>query len=231
LISGAKLRHLPERKPRGDTGALDEQPDTIDPVKLGTYLRSERLRRGLGLRELARRVAVSPSFISQIERGLATPSVVTLYAIVQQLGLSLDGLFAGTSPAPATNGDRRAPAPARNIVRAGMRHSIQLGSGVRWELLTERPEAGVDFLLAEYDVGAASAEAGQMIRHAGTEYGYVLTGRLGVAIGFESYELGPGDSISFESTMPHRLWTIGDEPVRAVWIVLGRDGDSRAPAP
>jgi transcriptional regulator with XRE-family HTH domain len=220
---------VPERKTRGDT-LRDEHPDTIDPVQLGTYLRSERLRRGLGLRELARRVTVSPSFISQIERGLATPSVVTLYAIVQQLDLSLDGLFAGTS-SPSTNGDRRPSAPARRIVRAGMGQSIQLGSGVRWELLTERPEASVDFLLAEYDVGAESADASQMIRHAGTEYGYVLTGRLGVAIGFETYELEPGDSISFDSTMPHRLWTIGDKPVRAVWIVLGRDGDSRAPTP
>ena len=46
-------------------------------------------------------------------------------------------------------------------------------------------------------------------------------------IGFETYELGPGDSISFESTMPHRLFTLGDEPAEAIWFVVGRRGDPR----
>jgi hypothetical protein len=56
-------------------------------------------------------------------------------------------------------------------------------------------------------------------------------GRLGVKIGFESFELGPGDAITFDARMPHRLWTIGDEPAAAVWVVLNRHGDTRsAPA-
>jgi len=55
----------------------------------------------------------------------------------------------------------------------------------------------------------------------------VLAGRLRIAVGFETYELGPGDSITFESTMPHRLFNVGDQPVEAIWFVVGRGGDPR----
>ena len=59
-------------------------------------------------------------------------------------------------------------------------------------------------------------------RHAGHEWGYVLSGRLQVRIGFQEYILEPGDAISIDSSIPHRLATIGDVPVEAVWFVLGR---------
>jgi mannose-6-phosphate isomerase-like protein (cupin superfamily) len=57
----------------------------------------------------------------------------------------------------------------------------------------------------------------------GREYGLVLSGRLRVTIGFdEEHELGPGDSIAFDSTCPHRLENAGDVPVEAIWFVVGR---------
>jgi quercetin dioxygenase-like cupin family protein len=60
------------------------------------------------------------------------------------------------------------------------------------------------------------------MRHSGSEYGHVISGRLGVTIAFETYELDPGDSISFESTEPHRLFNLGDAPAEAIWFVIGR---------
>ena len=67
------------------------------------------------------------------------------------------------------------------------------------------------------------------MRHGGKEYGYVTRGRLGVRIGFDEYELRPGMAISFDSSSPHRLWAIGDEPAEAIWVVVGRQNDSRGP--
>jgi hypothetical protein len=49
-------------------------------------------------------------------------------------------------------------------------------------------------------------------------------------VGFDEYELGPRTSIAFDSSSPHRLWAIGDEPVHAVWVVIGRGADPRAEA-
>jgi quercetin dioxygenase-like cupin family protein len=69
------------------------------------------------------------------------------------------------------------------------------------------------------------------VTHTGQEYGLVLEGRLGATVGFDSYELDPGDSITFNSTTPHRFWTIGDRPSVAVWTVVWSDGDPRVPPP
>jgi quercetin dioxygenase-like cupin family protein/DNA-binding XRE family transcriptional regulator len=201
---------------------------------VGLRLRQARERKGISVRELSRRVNLSASLISQVELGKTSPSVGTLYAICSELGLSLDEVFAES----ATNGRARpgavAPAAVRDdpaflgpVVRSGSGPVIQLGSGVTWERLTPVTEHDVDFLFVVYEVGGASCPEDQLMRHAGKEYGHVVKGKLGVTIGFDTYELEPGDSISFESTTPHRLFAIGDEPAEAIWFVLGRRGDPR----
>jgi len=110
------------------------------------------------------------------------------------------------------------------VVRSDERHVIDLASGVRWERLTSHQHENVDFLHVIYDVGGSSASDTMMMRHPGREYGIVLSGRLGVQLAFEQFELDPGDSIGFDSTQPHRLWNLGDEPVHGIWFVVGRDG-------
>ena len=80
---------------------------------------------------------------------------------------------------------------------------------------------------ATYEVGGASTPDESLMRHHGREYGYVMSGRLGIQIGFRVHEMGPGDSIAFDSTRPHRLYNMGDEPVHAIWFVVGRDSDDR----
>jgi transcriptional regulator with XRE-family HTH domain len=196
---------------------------------LGAALRRAREARGLSLRELARRVDLSPSFVSQVERGKANPSVGTLYALVSELGVSLNELLGG----PAEPVELLAPASwpriAQPVVRSGERGRVQM-SGVVWERLTP-DDPLVDFLHVEYSPGSASCPAEDMVRHGGREYGVVVTGRLEVQVGFERYSLDPGDSIHFDSSTPHRLSNPHDEPCTAIWFVLARRDDSRvAPA-
>jgi transcriptional regulator with XRE-family HTH domain len=186
--------------------------------------------RHLTLRELARRVGVSPSLISQIETGRSQPSVGTLYAIATELEVSVDDLlFDGDDSRP----DRRpggsgaredsAAGGAGPVQRSHNRRAIALDSGVRWERLTTQHDDDVEFLDVVYDVGGASSTAESLTRHAGHEYGIVLSGRLSVTLLFEEHLLEPGDSISFASTTPHRLANAGDVPVHAIWCVVGRD--------
>jgi transcriptional regulator with XRE-family HTH domain len=184
---------------------------------------------GISQRELARRIGLSASMISQIESGQSKPSVSTLYGIVTELGVSVDDIFGGANGAAMEPGGEGAPDPARvtdhgPMVRVEDRHVIDLDSGVRWERLTSHEHENVDFLHVVYGVGGSSASDERMMRHPGREYGVVLEGRLGVRLGFEEYELGPGDSIAFDSTRPHRLWNLGDVPVNGIWFVVGRDG-------
>ena len=81
---------------------------------------------------------------------------------------------------------------------------------------------GVEFLHVVYPPGSESAPADALVRHNGKELGFVRTGARTVTLGFEEYVLGPGDSVCFESSVPHRLRNDGSEAVTAVWIVLGR---------
>jgi transcriptional regulator with XRE-family HTH domain len=188
---------------------------------IGPRLRAQRESVGLSLRELARRIGVSASLISQIERDKVNPSVSTLYALVRELGLGMGDLFSTGEPAPA------ARAGPGHRVTAEERAVISLASGVTWERLTPTPDASVEFLRVIYDVGSESCPEDSLMRHGGREYGFVTGGRLGVQVGFERYDLGPGDAISFDSSSPHRLWTIGDEPAEAIWVVVGRQSDGR----
>lgn len=201
-----------------------ELDETLDGI--GARLREERVRAGISQRELARRLGLSASMISQLESGMSKPSVGTLYAIVTELNLSLDRIIRGedfTSDAPGPSADP----VIEPLVHPEDRQVIELASGVRWEELTATSEEEVDFLHATYEVGGASTPDQSLMRHHGREYGYVMTGTLGIQIGFQEYELQPGDSIAFDSTRPHRLYNKGDEPVHAIWFVVGRDADDR----
>jgi transcriptional regulator with XRE-family HTH domain len=240
-LTGKQLTGKQRRRPRltPDERATVERQSLRD--NLGQRLREAREEKKIGLRELARRLGMSASLISQIETGKTEPSINTLFAIVSELGLSVNeivfdskedaGQPSAAVPSQAQKGvtaGRRsrepgaADAPGSPVQRSTNRTSISLEAGVSWQRLTAQPDHNVDFLYLRYPPGSESTPADSLMRHNGTEYGYILTGRLQVSIGFDTYEIGPGDTIAFDCTRPHRFATVGDETVEAVWFVVGR---------
>lgn len=199
--------------------------------ELGPRLRAIRLSRGLSLRALARRLDLSPSSISQIETGKMQPSVRTLYAFVSEFGVTVDEVLFDQAQ-PASDGASASVAessaalagPGLSVQRAAGRPAITLNSGVTWERLMFWADEDVEFIEATYEPGGASGPDDEFMRHNGHEFGYVLSGTLRVVVGFDEFVLGPGDSITFPSSTPHRLSNEGDETVRAVWVVRGRRG-------
>ena len=202
---------------------------------VGARIRQARLERGLGLRALAREVGVSASLVSQIETGKSQPSVSTLYAITTALGISVESLFsveslsggretaAAVHPAAAVHALAAFAAdPARRLgplVTPGEREVLELDSGVVWERLGHVPGTDVDFLLVTYRPGGSSSGSGGLMRHTGTEYGYLTSGELVLTLGFDEQILRPGDAVCFESATPHRYRNDGDEPAVGVWFV------------
>ena len=91
---------------------------------VGQRLRSERERHGVSLRELARRLEISPSALSQIETGKNRPNVETLYMIVAELGLSLDDLVFRRKRGAADDSDETGT-DARRKCRVGDSSSVQ----------------------------------------------------------------------------------------------------------
>ncbi|HUD76520.1 MAG TPA: cupin domain-containing protein, partial [Streptosporangiaceae bacterium] len=95
-----------------------------------------------------------------------------------------------------------------------------LASGVRWERLTPGPDDRVDFLEVIFEPSGHSTDARRPLRHDGQEYGLITSGTLHASVGFESYQLGPGDSIAFDSSIPHEYWNASAENVHAIWVVV-----------
>ncbi|MBV9451786.1 MAG: helix-turn-helix domain-containing protein [Streptosporangiaceae bacterium] len=182
---------------------------------LGPRLRQVREERQLSVRELARRIGCSPSLISQIERGTSVPSVGVLYSLATELGSSLDYLVFG---ARGTGAPSR-PASSDIVQRAGCRQLIDLASGVRWERLTPGTDPAADFLEVVYSPGGHSTDERRPLRHEGREYGVIISGTLTANVGFDSYELGPGDSIAFDSSTPHEYLNKTPGQVHAIWVV------------
>lgn len=217
---------------------------------VGPRLRELREGTGVSLRQIARELQVSASYLSQLETGKTQPSVATLFAICGALHVSVEDLFpehsaeddkrqfATTSSGVTAIGELRftedgaaAPSelesppvatafePVRSpLVRPSDRKTLVLDSGVIWERLTPATGAKSNFLFVRYAVGGSSTSDGKLIRHAGTEYWYVLRGVLEVVLGFETYRVSAGDAISFDSTTPHRLTNPGDTPAEAIWF-------------
>jgi transcriptional regulator with XRE-family HTH domain len=217
---------------------------------IGERLREARVRRGLSVRGLARDIGVSASLISQVETEKSKPSVSTLYAITTALGISIEDLFdvnglAGQarSAIPASDSAsaaavlvdsvgvhtarQRVLAQSRQdrvgpVVQPDERDILTLDSGVIWERLGQVPGVHVDFLRITYQPGGTSSSSGELMRHSGTEYGYVLRGELILTLGFDEHRLQPGDAVSFDSTTPHGYRNDGSEPAVGIWFVLER---------
>src|SRR3954463_9549008 len=142
-----RLSAVEAREPSTDTETPHGTAPPIDPaLEIGGRLAAHRAQRGLKVSELARRVSVSPSLISQIERGQSRPSVSTLFAMAQALDVPVDAFFRehipdGRSPRPVdTAASAALPAPSdaesRYVVHRGDRAAIDIEGGVRWERLT-----------------------------------------------------------------------------------------------
>jgi len=207
--------------------ALVQIPELMSlEANLGPQLRLARTERGISVREVARRIGVSPSLVSQIETGKTQPSVGTLYALLTELDLSFDTLVnggpvteRGPAEAPPERGLRHLPSP---VVLREDRTVLHLEGGVVWERLNTLLPDVVDFLYTTYPPGACSSATRKHMRHMGIEFGYVLEGALTITIQDERHVVEAGDAISFDSSVPHLLANEGSTVAHGLWCVLGR---------
>ena len=212
---------------------------------LGHRLRQVREGRGLSLREVARQLGVSPSFISQMENGKSQPSVATLYSLSQLLDVPIDQLFTAEAAAdddvavgaavghfgdgqvvsrvdlgsPADAWPRSATQERLSVTRPGERSRIVMDSGVVWEQLATNTGSQLEFIEIVYPPGSSSTTDGRMLRHHGYECGYLIEGELEVTVGFDVFTLRAGESLGLDSATPHLFTNRGDVPARGVWFV------------
>jgi transcriptional regulator with XRE-family HTH domain len=177
-----------------------------DEVELGRRIREIRESRGISLRVVAGDAGVSESFISQVERGVASPSVASLRRIVGALGESMASFFEGQGS-------------LGQVVRvADRRRLVHPKRGWEDVLLTPGTSRRLQIILSTVEPGAGSGEEAYA-HDSDEECVIMLQGRLEFWVGGERYLLEEGDSLIFESRVPHRNTNPGPGIAEVLWVI------------
>jgi len=175
---------------------------------IGHTIKKLRTDRGLTLEELAERSGCTPGFISQMERNQAVPSVTTLYAIAEVLGVKVTDFFPDvTNPT--------------KVVRRDERGTFKIeGSAVNYSLLTTKfPHGALQSFILTFSPSEQALPTDEYRAHLGEEFIYILDGDLRIWIGNVSYDLSKGDSVYFKSSVKHCLENRTDRPVVAISMI------------
>ncbi len=175
---------------------------------IGRKLRLRRSIKGHSLQEVADKAEISIGLLSQIERGVTTPSLKSLRQICAALDMPVGWLF---DVPEAEHEDV--------VVRASARRMMTLGpKGMTKELLSPDSVPGIQMLRIVVQPGGSSGEQ-PYNNESGSKCGVVVSGTLGLEVEGQDYVLSPGDSFAFAATKLARFWCIGDQPVDLIWVV------------
>ena len=180
-------------------------------LTISAQIRKLRGSKGVTLKKLGQQTGLSPSMLSLVERGKASPSIGSLIVICAALDVHLTDLLAENSTVP------RGP-----VSRATKQPMFETARGVLHKVIRDDKVRGIEISLDEYKPRTGNAPSA--VHHVGYEYGIVLDGELIVTLDGVQHRLLAGDSISYNSALPHRIWNDSKEPVRTIWITLNRSG-------
>ncbi|MFT4148880.1 MAG: helix-turn-helix domain-containing protein [Paracoccaceae bacterium] len=181
-----------------------------DPHRIGERLRLRRKVRGLSLKQVAEKAGLSVGMISQVERGLAVPSIKSMRAICDALEMPVIWLFEG--------GEDQAADDADIVVRGTARRELSYQDGIlRKEILTPDNQPQIQMLRFLMEPGADSGEPYSNTE--GGKCGLVLKGTLGLELDGRAFTIREGDSFAFPSQSMVRFWTMGDTACEVIWVV------------
>jgi mannose-6-phosphate isomerase-like protein (cupin superfamily) len=185
---------------------------------LGENLRSIRLQKKMTLQELSQVAKVSKSQLSQIERNVSVPTVVKLQKITEALNVKLSNVLPenGDSVSDAHFDNNHENSNRISVVRKGERKKMVMPWGAMYEMLCPDLQHKIEFIYLHYPAGTTAKE---QYTHEGEECGVILEGTFKGTFGDKEVVLEPGDSIYYDSTIPHYWETIGDTDVRAIWAI------------
>ncbi len=181
--------------------------DQLDAL-VGERVRSVRRQRGLPLQAVAERSSLSVGFLSQIERGLSSPTLRDLFRIATALETDLSLFFDAEG--------MRAEADDPIVVRMAQRQSVAFHAGVVKHRLTPPGDNPLQVYMVTIEPHGRTGEA--LYTHRGEEAGLVLQGRLLLTVENTDHLLNEGDSFRFRSDRPHRFSNPVEGVTRVVWI-------------
>ena len=178
---------------------------------LGERIRHRRRAQNMSLKDVADLSSISIGLLSQIERGLSSPSLRVLASLADALNVGLGNLFdESLSPPP--------PSEGTIVVRAGERKKLGFWrTGISKELLTPQTgKSGLEIFLVVIEPGGTTGS--QVYTHDGEEGGLVLEGQIAIEVESEEHKLSAGDSFRFDSMRPHSFRNLSQTPARVIWV-------------
>lgn len=187
--------------PRGaPIPAAHVQRDRQRPA-VGPQVRRLRQERGLTLSQVASRSGLNVGYLSQIENDKASPSLESLAALAEAIEVPIAWFLLDASRPP-------------RVVRAAERRHWEGPGGVR----VEEVDGGIPRDIRIVQTLSSRGVRSGLHTHWGDEHHIVLTGRIRLTQGAHSVELGPGDYLLWDATIPHDAEPLGDEPVSLLLI-------------
>lgn len=179
-------------------------------------LRALRRQHGLSLEQLAQRTALTKSFLSKVERGVSAPSISTVLKLAQAYGVGVSQLLGEREleedqHVTVVRRDEREPF-SPDTEKAGFRYEALAGA--------RRFKQMNPFVVYPPRKIAADAPA---FPHAGEEFVYVLCGSVEVAIGDHVFTASEGDSVYFDSELPHRIITVSKEDAQVLVVACSAE--------
>jgi len=185
--------------------------ETLDRYHVGDKLKHLRLRRKMGLVELSRHTGLSPALLSKLEHGRLYPTLPTLSRIALVFSVGLEHFFSNER-------EKHVFALARKKDRLRFPESPQLER-------TAFDFESLDFLATDRKFNAYFADFHsvppdkiRVHQHPGVEFIYVLKGKLNLRVGADQEVLDAGDSLYFDSQLPHGYSRAGNKPCSALVI-------------
>lgn len=177
-------------------------------AEIGARIRSLRRAKGLRLTEVAAQTGLSIGYLSQVERGISSPSLRVLTTIAAPLGITYAELFRTGAADTASDSI---------VVRRAERGSLGLrGTGMEKQLLS--PPGGSRLNLYEVVLQPGGASGEDLYVHGGEEAGLILEGEMELTVEDRTWRLQTGDSFRFASGRPHRFRNPGAVTARVLWV-------------
>jgi transcriptional regulator with XRE-family HTH domain len=194
--------------------ALRSAPESVGHVAaIGATIRGLRRKQGLSLRDLAQLTGFSIGFLSLVERGQSSISLTSLHTVGKALGVEMSAFF----PAPR---EKPEPPALPHVTRLSGDGRLSTDSAHTYKLLGAR---GFNSTLEPVHVTIAPCDDSRdAYAHEGEEFVYVLSGRLVLIVDGVEYRLGAGESIHYQSTIPHTVRNETSEPAEALWVLTTR---------
>jgi transcriptional regulator with XRE-family HTH domain len=216
MTTGRKPHLYAAAGPDARVAPMVQADDGLDAVELGGIIRERRQAQGMSLSQLAEQAGVSTSFVSQVERGVANPTLSSLKSLVGALNFSVGALL--ESNASASQARSAADDSDIAVLRAGERRRIVYpGTQIANELLSPNLQKRMEIIWVEAAPGQGSG--GHPHVHEGEEAGVVISGAMKFAVGGQEWVLNARDAIYFPSTRPHSWESVGDEDLVAIWVI------------